>query len=51
MASDQNDSVEDFQRKTREMLRAQQEAYLEAVKAWRQATPPGIEPVPWPKMS
>jgi hypothetical protein len=29
------DSIAEFQRRTRDLLRSQQEAYLAAVKAWR----------------
>ena len=31
------DKTDELQNHTRELLRAQQEAYLEAVKAWRAA--------------
>jgi hypothetical protein len=31
-----NDPVAEFQQRTREALRAHQEAYLAAVKAWRE---------------
>ena len=33
--------IEDFQKQTLEMFRAQQEAYLNAVKAWRDAMSAG----------
>ena len=36
-----SDKTEEFQKQTREMLRAQQEAYLDAVKAWREAMAAG----------
>jgi len=47
------DSITEFQRQTRELLRSQQEAYLAAVKAWRSGLansppswpqPPGLAP-------
>ena len=49
-------NIEDFQNQLREMLRAQQDAYVEAVKAWREAvasamaagTPPPPSPTPSP---
>jgi hypothetical protein len=44
-----NDTVAEFQRRTREALRAQQEAYLAAVKAWREGatkSPPPQQPQP-----
>jgi hypothetical protein len=44
-----------FQKQTRELLRAQQDAYLAAVKAWREAvaaaTAAGIQPPPTPMPS
>ena len=45
--------IEDFQKQALEMFRAQQEAYLNAVKAWRDAmsaaaTPPPTTPTPTP---
>ena len=49
------DKTEDFQQQTLDMLRAQQEAYVSAVKAWREALaaghaanvpPPMPEPTP-----
>lgn len=49
MASDDNDASEamaEFQRRARELLRAQQEAFLAAVKAWREGAS-GVAPV-WP---
>jgi hypothetical protein len=40
------DSIAEFQRRTRDLLRSQQEAYLAAVKAWRE----GLESSPpWPQ--
>jgi len=44
-----NDAVADFQRRTRDLLRAQQEAYLAAVKAWREQAAKGAAPPPWPQ--
>ena len=41
------DSIAEFQRRTRELLRSQQEAYLAAVKAWREGLAKG--PPPWPQ--
>jgi hypothetical protein len=35
--------VDDFQKQTREMLRAQQDAYVAAVKAWREAAATALE--------
>jgi hypothetical protein len=43
------DKTEEFQTQAREMLRAQQEAYLTAVKAWRDAMSAGQSNVPWPQ--
>ena len=43
-----NDALAEFQRRTREALRAQQEAYLAAVKAWREGVSKGPQP-PWPQ--
>jgi hypothetical protein len=44
--------VEQFEKQTREMLRAQQNAYVAAVKAWREAvaaaTEAGLHPPPAP---
>jgi len=50
------DKTDDFQQQAREMLRAQQDAYVAAVKAWREgllangesstAQPPPPEPTP-----
>ena len=36
--------IEDFQKQTLDMFRAQQEAYLNAVKAWREAMSAGTGP-------
>jgi hypothetical protein len=45
--------IEDFQKQALEMFRAQQEAYLNAVKAWRDAmaaaTPPPATPTAAPQ--
>jgi hypothetical protein len=43
------DKIDDFQKQTLEMLRAQQEAYLDAVKAWRDAMAAGMQPPQPPK--
>lgn len=43
-----NDAIAEFQRQTRELLRSQQEAYLAAVKAWREGLGKGAPP-PWPQ--
>ena len=46
------DKTEDFQKHTLELLRSQQEAYLAAVKAWRDAMAAGAAQAPaWPKFS
>jgi hypothetical protein len=43
------DKTEEFQKQTLDRLRAQQEAYLTAVKAWREAMAAGSAPPPaWP---
>jgi hypothetical protein len=49
-SNDQNagENIAELQRKTRELLRAQQEAYIAAVKAWREGFGKGPPP-PWPK--
>jgi hypothetical protein len=55
--SDVKEAIAEFQRRAREMLLAQQEAFLAAVKAWREGTskgapawpepdPPGLNPKP-----
>jgi hypothetical protein len=42
MATDKtSDKTDDFQEQAREMLRAQQDAYVAAVKAWREALATG----------
>ena len=44
MASDENDvnqAIAEFQRRAREQLRAQQQAFLDAVKAWREGAGKG----------
>jgi hypothetical protein len=46
MASDKTD---DFQHQAREMIRAQQNAFLAAVKAWRESVAKGSPPPAWPK--
>jgi hypothetical protein len=46
-----NDKTEEFQNQLRELLRAQQDAYVAAVKAWREAvaaTSAGVAPPPSP---
>jgi len=43
------DKTEEFQTQARDMLRAQQEAYLNAVKAWREAMAAGQPNVAWPQ--
>ena len=44
------DKTEEFQKQTLELLRSQQEAYLAAVKAWREAMSAGAAQAPaWPK--
>lgn len=43
------DKTKDFQKEAREMLRAQQEAFLAAVKAWREGLAKGTQPPAWPK--
>jgi len=44
------DKTEEFQKQTLELLRAQHEAYLTAVKAWRDAMNTGAAQAPaWPK--
>jgi hypothetical protein len=46
--NDVNAAVAEFQRRAREMLRAQQEAFLAAVKAWREGAGKGAPPWPQP---
>ena len=44
------DKPDDFQQQAIEMLRAQQEAYVAAVKAWREALAAGeVQPPPSPE--
>jgi hypothetical protein len=43
-----SDAFAEFQKQTRELLRAQQEAYLAAVKAWREGLAKGAPPA-WPQ--
>ena len=44
------DKTEEFQKQALDLLRAQQEAYLSAVKAWRDAMAAGAtQAPPWPK--
>ena len=47
------DPTEDLQKQTRELLRAQQEAYVAAVKQWRESlSAAGVDhaqPPPWPQ--
>jgi hypothetical protein len=47
------DKTDDFQNQALEMLRAQQEAYVAAVKAWREALAAGeastVQPPPTPE--
>lgn len=43
------DKTDDFQQQALDMLRAQQEAYIAAVKAWREALAAGeVQPPPEP---
>ncbi len=48
-----DDKAEEFQKQTRELLRAQQETYIAAVKKWRESvTAAGhdsVQPPPWPQ--
>ena len=46
--NDVNEAIAEFQRRTREMLRAQQEAFLAAAKAWREGAGKGAPPWPEP---
>ena len=51
MANDKtnaSDKIAEFQKQAREVLRAQQEAYLSAVKTWREGLAKGAQPPPWP---
>jgi hypothetical protein len=45
--NDVNEAVTEFQRLAREMLRAQQEAFLAAARAWREGA--GKVAPPWPE--
>jgi hypothetical protein len=46
------DPTEDLQKQTRQLLRAQQEAYVAAVKKWRESLSAAgadhVQPPPWP---
>jgi hypothetical protein len=48
-----DDKAEEFQKQTRELLRAQQETYVAAVKKWREslasAETDSVQPPPWPQ--
>jgi hypothetical protein len=44
-----SDKTKDFENQAREMLRAQQDAFLAAVKAWRESAAKGAKAPPWPK--
>jgi hypothetical protein len=44
-----SDNTKDFQEQAREMLRAQQVAFLAAVEAWRKSAAKGTPPPAWPK--
>lgn len=44
-----SDKTQDFQKQAREMLRAQQDAFLAAVKAWRENAAQGDPPPAWPQ--
>lgn len=50
-----DDKTEQFQKQTRELLRAQQETYVAAVKAWREslaaAGHDAVQPPQWPQPS
>lgn len=43
--------LREFQDQTRQLLRAQQEAYVAAIKAWRMGPSSGTPPPEWPAMS
>ena len=47
------DTTEEFQKHTRELLRAQQETYVAAVKKWRESLAASggdhVQPPPWPQ--
>jgi len=44
-----NDKLTEFQEQTRELLRAQQAAFLEAMKAWQESVAAGTETPNWPE--
>jgi hypothetical protein len=46
--NDVNEAIAEFQRRAREMLLAQQETFLAAVKAWREGAGKGAPPWPEP---
>jgi hypothetical protein len=46
-ATDVNKAIAEWEQRTRELLRAQQEAFLAAVKAWREGA--GKNAPPWPE--
>ena len=47
-----SDKTEEFQKQTLDLLRAQQEAYLNAVKAWRDSMAAvAAQAPPWPKFT
>lgn len=45
-----DDKTAELQRQTRELPKAQQDAYLAAIKAWREQTAKGIQSPSWPEM-
>ena len=47
---DVNEAITELQRRAREMLRAQQEAFLAAVKAWREGAGKGAPSWPEPSL-
>lgn len=49
MANDK--TAEELQKQARELLRAQQEAFLAAVKEWRKTFAMNEQPPPWPQPS
>lgn len=44
------DDTKDFQNQARAMLRAQQDAFVAAVKTWRENAAKGGQPPAWPKL-
>jgi hypothetical protein len=50
VSKSEKDAVAEFQRRTREMLRAQQDAYLAALKTWRENLGKGA-PAAWPQQN